>query len=57
MVPEIFITLNNKTLEGYKEIFRFIRDYIFNYIQNDIQKIKRKTFTMDFEYSLHTVFY
>ena len=56
MIPGIFIAINNKTLEGYSESFKFIRDYIYNYINNDYNKIKWKIFTTDLEYSLYTSF-
>ena len=29
MIPGIFIGINNKTLQDYTLIFRFIRDYIY----------------------------
>ena len=40
MIPGIFITINNKILEIYSESFKFIIDYIYNYINNDYYKIK-----------------
>ena len=56
MIPGIFIAINNKTLEGYTECFKYIKEYIYNYIKNDFDKIKWKIFTTDFEYSLFTAF-
>ena len=56
MVAGKFIVINNKTLEGYSECFKYIRDYIFNYIKNDYDKIKWKIFTTDFEYALFQAF-
>ena len=56
MIPGIFIAINNKTLEGYNQCFKYIRDYIYNYVKNDLNKIKWKMFTTDFEYSLYTSF-
>ena len=56
MIPGIFIAINNKTLEGYTECFKYIKEYIYNYIKNDYDKIKWKIFTTDFEYSLFTAF-
>ena len=56
MIPGIFIAINNKTLEGYNQCFKYIRDYIYNYVKNDLNKIKWKKFTTDFEYSLYTSF-
>ena len=56
MIPGIFIAINNKTLEGYNQSFKYIRDYIYNYVKNDLSKIKWKMFTTDFEYSLYTSF-
>ena len=52
IVPGIFIAINNKTLEGYNQCFKYIRDYIYNYVKNALNKIKWKMFTTDFEYSL-----
>ena len=56
MIPGIFIAINNKTQQGYTEIFKFIRDYIYKYVANDLNKIKWKYFTTDFEVSLHESF-
>ena len=58
MIPGIFIVINNKSLEGYNQCFKYIRDYIYiySYVKNDFNKIKWKMFTMDFEYSLYTSF-
>ena len=36
MIPGIFIVINNKTLEGYNQSFKYIRDYIYNYVKNDL---------------------
>ena len=56
MIPGIFIGSNKKSFEGYKAIFRFIRDYIYKYVQNDLTKIKWKMFTTDFEINLFKSF-
>ena len=56
MIPGIFIATNNKSFEGYKAIFRFIRDYIYKYVQNVLTKIKWKIFTTDFEINLFKAF-
>ena len=48
MIPGIFIAINNKTLEGYNECFKYIRDYIYKYVKDDLKKIKWKMFTTDF---------
>ena len=56
MIPGIFIEINNKTLEGYSESFKFIRDYIYNYINNVYNKIKWQIFTDDLKKSLYTSF-
>ena len=56
MIPGIFIGINNKTLQGYTLILRFIRDYIYKYCQNDLSKIKWKVFTTDFEENLFNSF-
>ena len=56
MIPGIFIAINNKSLEGYSQCFKYIRDYIYSYVKNDFNKIKWKMYTTDFEYSLYTSF-
>ena len=56
MLPGIFISINNKSLNGYTECFKYIKNYINNYINSDLKKIKWKTFTTDFEISLFTAF-
>ena len=56
IIPGIFIGFNNKTFQGYTLIFRFIRDYIYKYCQNDLSKIKWKVFTTDFEENLFNSF-
>ena len=56
MIPGIFIAVNNKTKPGYIKIFSFIRDYIYKYVANDLNKIKWKYYTTDFEVSLHESF-
>ena len=56
MIPGIFIAVNNKTKPGYIKIFSFIRDYIYKYVANDLNKITCKYFTTDFEVSLHESF-
>ena len=38
MIPGIFISINNKTLQGYQVAFSYIRDYIYKYIKNDQKK-------------------
>ena len=35
MIPDIFIAINNKTLEGYNEFCKYIRDYIYKYVKDD----------------------
>ena len=42
MISGIFILFNNKTFEDYSESFKYIRDYIYNYIKHDYDKIKWK---------------
>lgn len=54
MIPGIFITMNNKTLNGYKEVFQIIKNYILDIINNKIERIKWKAFTTD--YALYTAF-
>ena len=44
MIPGIFISINNKTKQGYTKIFRFIRDNIYKYDANDLNKINWKYF-------------
>ena len=56
MIPGIFIAIKNKNLEGYNECFKYIRDYIYKYVKDDLKKIKWKMFTTDFEYILYQAF-
>ena len=52
MIQGIFICVNNKTVNGYNLIFKCIKQYIYQYIENDFSKIKWKIFTTDFEENL-----
>ena len=56
MVPGIFILINNKTSEGYLEVFAYIKYYIDNLVEYKDEKIKFKTFTTDFEKALFSAF-
>ena len=56
MIPVIFMGINNKTLQAYTLIIRFIRDYIYKYYENGLSKIKWKVFTTDFEWNLFNSF-
>ena len=56
MIPGIFIILNNKTEEGYRDCFLYIKYYIDALIKNDETKLKFATFTTDFEKALFNAF-
>jgi len=56
MIPGIIIIVNNKTLNGYLEIFNFIKISILNKIENKLERLKWRTFTTDFEIALYEAF-
>ena len=56
MIPGIFIIINNKTLEGYKDSFTYIKEYIIKSNNQSRKKFKFKTFTTDFEIALFKAF-
>lgn len=56
MIPRVFILLNNKTMYGYIEVLNFLKHHILQTISNNINKIKWKTVTTDFEVGLYTAF-
>ena len=56
MVPGIFAPLNNKSSVGYNQVFAYIKEYIFQTINNDIKKLKWESFTSDFEEALFSSF-
>ena len=57
MIPGVFVTVNNKKQEGYKAIFDSLKIDILSYIDNDINKIKWKKTTNDFETALYKAFF
>ena len=56
MIPGIFIITNNKTEEGYRDSFLYIKYYINKLIKNEKKNLKFKTFTTDFEKALFNAF-
>ena len=56
MIPWIFIIINNKTQEGYKDSFTYIKEYINKSNKQSRNKLKFKTFTTDFEIALFKAF-
>ena len=56
MLPRIFISTNNKTYEGYCEIFLSIRKYSLGILKNNISIVKWITYTIDFEITLYSSF-
>ena len=56
MIPGIIIIVNNKTLNGYLEIFNYIEHSILNKIENKLERFKWQTFTSDFEIALYEEF-
>lgn len=56
MLPGIFIIINNKTEEGYQASFTYIKEYIKKLLNNNLKKLKFKTFTTDFEIALFKAF-
>ena len=38
MIPGIFIAINNKILEWYIVIFNYIKEYFYNYVDEDLKK-------------------
>ena len=56
MIPGVFILLNNKTISGNTEAFNFLKQHILQTITNNLNKIKWKTITTDFEVGLYTAF-
>ena len=57
IIPCIFILINNKTMQGYMEVFNYIKQIILQRISNNTNKIKWKTVTTDFEVALFTSFF
>ena len=57
MISGVFVTVNNKKQEGYKAIFDSLKIDILSYIDNDINEIKGKTVTTDFETALYKAFF
>ena len=51
MFPGIFVAMNNKYYEGYLEVFKYIKYYIYIEEKNNFSKIKWKSLTTDFEQS------
>ena len=49
MIPDIFIDINNKTLDRCSECFKYIRDYFYKYVKDALKKIRWNMFTTDFE--------
>ena len=56
MIPGIYITINNKTEEGYTDIFIYIKYYIDKLLKNRDEQYKFETFTTDFEIVLYNAF-
>ena len=56
MIPGIYITINNKTEEGYTDIFIYIKYYIDKLLKNRDEQYKFETFTTDFEIALYNAF-
>ena len=56
MIPGIFIIISNKTPEGYKDSFTYIKEYINKSNKQRRNKLKFKTFTTDFEIALFKAF-
>ena len=56
MIPEIIIIVSNKILNGYLEIFNYIKHSILNKIGNKLERLKWPTFTTDFEIALYEAF-
>ena len=48
MIQRILIIINNKKFECYKQIFLYIKNYIYNIIKKDFNKINWETFTTYF---------
>ena len=56
MMPVIFILINNKTTEGYIDIFSYIKTYIYKLYKKRNIHINFLTFTTDFEKALFNAF-
>ena len=58
MIPGIFMVINNKTEEGYRDSFSYLKYYIDLITKYDESKLKLKyqTFTTDFEKALFKAF-
>ena len=56
MLPGIYIAINNKTEEGYKDVFRYIKYYIDNILKDREKNYHFETFTTDFEIALYNAF-
>ena len=56
MFPGVFVAMNNKYYEGYLEVFKYVKYYLLKQVNNEINMIKWKTFTTDFEEALFKAF-
>ena len=56
MISGIFILINNKTEEKYKDIITYIKEYIKKLLNDNLIKLKFKTFTTVFEIALFKAF-
>ena len=56
MLPRIFISINNKTYEGYCEIFLSIKKYNLGILKNNISIVKWIIYTTDLEIALYYSF-
>ena len=57
MIPGVFITINNKTEEGYLDCFLYLKYYIDKLILiNKKELLRFTTFTSDFEIALINAF-
>ena len=56
MISGIFILINNKTEEKYKDSITYIKEYIKKLLNDNLIKLKFKTFTTVFEIALFKAF-
>ena len=56
MISGIFILINNKTEEKYKDSITYIKEYIKKLLNDNLIKLKFKTFTTVFEIDLFKAF-
>ena len=56
MFPGIFIAINNKSEEGYNDVFNYIKYYLDQILKNRGKKYNFESFTTDFEKALYNVF-